>query len=142
MHFHVKTGHQGRSWTISSMRNSGFWILGSNANVNSVIFNCFHCKRNHRKLQQQVMADLPEVRVNPSPPFSYVGVDCFGPFGVREGRKTVKRYGILYVCMSSRAVHIEISTSLSTDAFINSLRRVIAIRGPIRTLYCDKGTNF
>ncbi|XP_023188127.1 uncharacterized protein LOC111608396 [Xiphophorus maculatus] len=88
------------------------------------------------------MAELPEVRTKTAPPFTYCGVDCFGPFIVKEGRKEVKRYGLLFTCLCSRAVHIETLDDLSTDAFMSALRVLIAIRGPVRQLRCDQGTNF
>ena len=77
-----------------------------------------------------------------APPFTYSAVDYFGPFMVKEGRKEIKRYGVLFTCMASRAIHIETSTSLETDAFINALRRFQAERGPVRQLRSDRGTNF
>lgn len=88
------------------------------------------------------MADLPEERTEESPPFTYCGIDCFGPFIVKEGRKELKRYGLLFTCLCSRAVHIETLDDLTTDAFINALRVFISIRGPVRQLRCDQGTNF
>lgn len=88
------------------------------------------------------MADLPSDRVDPSTPFTYCGVDYFGPFFVKEGRKELKRYGALFTCMASRAIHIEIANSLTTDSFLNALRRFLAIRGPIKQLRSDQGTNF
>ena len=54
----------------------------------------------------------------------------------------MKRYGVLFTCLASRAIHLETSTSLETDAFINALRRFICRRGPIRQLRSDQGTNF
>ena len=88
------------------------------------------------------MADLPQERVESTPPFTYCGMDCFGPFIVREGRKDLKRYGVIFTCMSSRAVHIEELDDMTTDAFINALRCFIAIRGPVQQLRSDQGSNF
>ncbi|KAJ0004820.1 hypothetical protein NQD34_011034 [Periophthalmus magnuspinnatus] len=88
------------------------------------------------------MSDLPEDRVEMTPPFSYCGIDCFGPFYVKEGRKELKRYGLLFTCMCSRAIHIEMLDDLTSDAFINALRCFIAIRGHVRQIRCDQGTNF
>ena len=88
------------------------------------------------------MANLPQDRVEPSPPFTFSGMDCFGPFIIKEGRKQLKRYGLLFTCMSSRAVHLEALDDMSTDAFINALRCFIAIRGSVQELRSDQGTNF
>jgi len=90
----------------------------------------------------QKMAPLPRNRLEPSPPFTYVGADCVGPFVVTEGRKQIKRYGVLFTCMASRAVHIEMVQDLSSDSYINALRCLFAIRGPAKTVYSDNGTNF
>ena len=86
------------------------------------------------------MAELPTERVEASDPFSYM--DCFGPFLVKKGRKEYKRYGLIFTCLSSRAVHIEMLEDLTTDMFINALRCFISLRGAIRQLHCDCGTNF
>ena len=87
------------------------------------------------------MADLPKERIAPAPPFTYCGVDYFGPFYIREGRKELKRYGALFTCLSSRAVHIETSNSLETDSFLNVLRRFITRSGPVCEIRSDQGTN-
>jgi hypothetical protein len=88
------------------------------------------------------MADLPRERMETTPPFTYCGMDCFGPFYVKDGRREVKRYGLLFTCLCSRAVHIEVLDDMTTDAFINALRALIALRGNVRQLRSDQGTNF
>jgi hypothetical protein len=90
----------------------------------------------------QKMGDLPEERTMQSPPFTYCGIDCFGPFYVKVARSTEKRYALMITCLASRAVHVELLDDMSTDSFINSLRSIIALRGNIRKLFCDRGTNF
>lgn len=88
------------------------------------------------------MADLPKQRVEPAPPFTYCAVDYFGPWHVKRGRSLVKRYGALFTCLASRAIHIEVADTMETDAFIQALRRFISRRGPVREIRCDRGTNF
>ena len=88
------------------------------------------------------MADLPKERLSQEPPFTYCGIDMFGPILVKEGRKEMKRYGCLFTCLSSRAIHIESTNSLSTDAFIQALRRFVSRRGNVWVIITDNGTNF
>ena len=66
--------------------------------------------------------------------------DCFGPFYVKDGR--LKRYGLLFTCMCSRTILIEMLDDLTSDAFLNALRCLIAVRGNISQLQSDQGTNF
>ena len=75
-------------------------------------------------------------------PFTYTGVDFFGPFYVKRGRDSEKVYGCLFTCLTRRAVHIEDETSLGTDAFIQALRRFISNRGCPKGIWSDNGTNF
>ncbi|XP_045167568.2 uncharacterized protein LOC123530855 [Mercenaria mercenaria] len=128
--------------TTNVIRNNGLWIIGCSSAVSHVILKCVVCRRLRCSFEGQKMADLPSDRLEPSPPFTYCAVDYFGPFYVKEGRKEMKRYGVLFTCLTCRAVHVETATSLETDSFINCLRRFIAIRGPIRQLRSDRGTNF
>lgn len=89
------------------------------------------------------MAELPADRVTPDkPPFTWVGIDCFGPFHIKRGRSLVKRYGCLFTCLTVRAIHIEIIHSLDTSSFINALQRFISRRGCPERIRSDNGTNF
>ncbi|XP_023204623.1 uncharacterized protein LOC111611627 [Xiphophorus maculatus] len=141
-HFHQRVHHQGRGMTMNELRSNGIWILGCSHAVSSYIYKCVKCRKFRRNTEIQRMADLPCERVEASPPFTYCGVDCFGPFYIKEGRKELKRYGLLFTCLCSRAVHIELLDDMTSDAFINSLRTLIAIRGNVRQLWSDQGTNF
>lgn len=89
------------------------------------------------------MAELPKDRVTPSePPFTYVGIDCFGPMEVKQGWSHAKRYGCLFTCWVVCAVHIEILHSASADSMINAIRRFISMRGCPKEIRSDNGTNF
>jgi len=88
------------------------------------------------------MACVPEDRLEPAPPFSYSAVDYFGPFIFKEKRSKVKRYGVLFTCMSSRSVHLETANSLDSSSFINALSHFMNRRGAVRQLRSDQGTNF
>ena len=88
------------------------------------------------------MADLPPDRTIDEPPFTNCGVDMFGLFLIKEERKELKRYGALFTCLSSRAVHIKCTCSLEADSFIQALRRFVARRRNIRVLRRNNGSNF
>jgi hypothetical protein len=139
-HYHEKYAHVGRYHVLSLVRER-FWILHGNAAVRRVIENCVRCRKNHGPTMTQKMADVPEERTSCDPPFTHSGVDIFGPFIIKDRRKEVKRYDAIFTCMASRAIHIEVVHTLETTSFLNALRRFIARRGSIKTLFCDNGTN-
>ena len=88
------------------------------------------------------MADLLTDRFQEEPPFTHCGVDMFGPFHIKERRNTLKCYGVLFTCLVSRAIHIEMTKTMDTDSFILALRHFIARRGNVRSIRCDNGSNF
>lgn len=141
-HFHKRIQHQGRGQTLNHIREHGYWIIGGSSVVKDTIAGCITCHRLRRPPEHQKMADLPAERLEQSPLFCHVGIDCFGPFMIQRGRSAVKRYGLIVTCLYSRAVHLEPLDDLSTDCFLNCLRCIIAIRGKISTIRCDQGTNF
>lgn len=89
------------------------------------------------------MGQLPLDRLTPYVrPFSYTGLDYFGPILVTIGRRKEKRWVALFTCLTIRAVHLEIAENLSSDACLVSLQNFCNLRGfPIR-IRSDNGTNF
>ena len=142
MYYHEKCLHQGRGITVNTIRRAGYWIVSLVSGVASVIFKCITCRRLYKPYIVQKMADLPCDRVEEAPPFTFSAVDVFGPYHVKSGRKSVKRYAVLFTCLCCRAIHIEVANSLSTDSFINAFRRFVSIRGTVSLLRSDCGTNF
>ena len=139
---HPVTDMMGQESVLSSIREE-YWIVKGRAAVKRVIRSCVMCQRRKARLGEQFMASLPQTRLTPdTPPFTYVGVDYFGPFLVKQRRCTVKRYGCIFTCFTTRAVHIEISHSLDTDSMLNALRRFISIRGCPEQIKSDRGSNF
>ncbi|XP_035660814.1 uncharacterized protein LOC118405422 [Branchiostoma floridae] len=138
---HEEHGHMGRNYVISKSRER-YWIPQVNALVRRLNKKCVTCRRLRGKTGKQQMADLPSSRLTPDePPFTRVGVDYFGPIETKRGRSIVKRYGVVFTCMSSRAVHIEKADSLDTDSCINALRRFVSRRGQVKEMWSDNGTN-
>ena len=78
-HFHKKVQLQGRGITMNEIRSNGIWVLPLSSAVSSLIHKCVKCRRQRRPLEDQKMANLPMDRVEPSPSFTYWGMDCFGP---------------------------------------------------------------
>ncbi|XP_067023488.1 uncharacterized protein [Acropora muricata] len=139
---HEIFGHVGREHVLSLLREK-FWLVKGQAMVRRVLNACFSCRKRNQLPMMQKMADLPHERVaSQEPPFTYIGVDCFGPFHIKRGCCLEKRYGVLFTCLTIRAVHVEIAHSLDTSSFINALRRFIARRGVPQEIRSDNGTNF
>ena len=139
---HEMLGHTGRDHVMTDVRQS-YWILKCGTVIKKVLRGCVICKRNNPRPLSQEMSTLPKDRmVAGEPPFTRVGTDCFGPFVIRKGRTDHKRYGLLFTCLASRDINIEILESMETDSFINGLRRFIARRGAVKSIRSDNGSNF
>lgn len=146
-HYHMQVEHQGRHFTEGAIRAAGLWIVVGKRLISSVLHHCVTCRKLRGKPEVQKMADLPPERLETSPPFSYVGLNVFGPWTVvnqrtRGGAAQSKRWAILFTCMNTRGVHIEVIESLDEHSCINALRRFFAIRGPAKQFRSDRGTNF
>lgn len=107
-----------------------YWITRGRQTIARILNDCFRCRIQRGKTVQPVMADLPAGRLQyGAPAFANTGVDCFGPFEVVLFRRKVKRWLVLFVCMTSRAVHMEIVFTMTTDSFLSCLWRFEARRG-------------
>ena len=138
---HSKNGHVGLQHVLAELREK-YWILRGPSTVKKTIGKCMVCKRQRSPLLTQQMAPLIQEQTTPDkPPFTFVGVDYFGPFTVKVGRSHVKRYGCLFSCLTTRAVHIEVAHSLTTDSFISAYQRFTSRRGYPEKLFSDNGTN-
>jgi Pao retrotransposon peptidase/Family of unknown function (DUF5641)/Protein of unknown function (DUF1759)/Putative peptidase (DUF1758)/Integrase zinc binding domain len=142
---HFRLAHAGPQLVLASLRQR-YWPLRGLREIKSIIHQCITCHKLKAKSAMQLMGSLPQDRVTASRPFLKVGIDFGGPLMVKTSRirKTVitKSYIALFVCMSTKAVHIELVSSLSTDAFILAFKRFISRRGLAHTIYSDNGTNF
>ena len=139
---HEQKGHAGLNTVLATLRQR-YWIIRGIGAVKGVIHKCFNCKRRLATPCTQRMAQLPPERLTPDkPPFTFVGVDYFGPILVKVGRAQCKRYGCLFTCLTTRAVHVEIAHSLDTDSFLCAFRRFTSRRGSPKKVFSDNGTNF
>lgn len=142
---HKDTLHGGIQLMLQTLRQN-YWILHVRTLVKQCCHECTTCRRQRHSLINQQMASLPLSRVTPTPPFSVSGVDFCGPFNIRIGSKKArtqkKTYVAIFICMSTKAVHIELAEDLSAEAFINVFTRFVNRRGPCHRLTSDNGTNF
>lgn len=142
---HLATLHGGARLTLSYIRQQ-YWIVGGNRAVKSQLRRCVRCHRFRSKENYQLMADLPSQRVTPSRPFTHTGVDFTGHVDIKlnkgRGVKTSKGYIAIFVCLATKAVHIELVSDLSTETFLNALQRMCSRRGTPSHMYSDCGTNF
>ncbi|XP_055920727.1 uncharacterized protein LOC129952226 [Eupeodes corollae] len=141
---HDSHNHCGPQTLLSILRQQ-FWPIKGKITARHTVHNCIRCTRTRPNLMTQIMGNLPADRVTPNRPFLISGVDFCGPLWVHfkiRGKKPHKVYLAVFCCFSTKAVHLEIVTDLTTEAFIGAVRRFISRRGRIQTLYCDNATNF
>lgn len=144
-HYHTIHCHPGTD-TLHAILRQQFWILSARRVIRHCVFKCVRCFRCRPKSKAPFMADLPTDRVTPQPVFSQVSIDFAGPFLVKSSTlrnaKLLKAYFCVFVCLSTKAVHLEPVSSLSTDAFLATLQRFVSRRGTPSLIRSDCGTNF
>jgi hypothetical protein len=142
---HEKELHAGPSATITAIREK-YWPLSARSVVRNLIYKCHTCFKVNPQTTDQLMGNLPSIRVTPSMPFSHCGVDYAGPILIKEGnrrsKKTIKSYIALFKCFATKAVHIEIVTDATCEAFLAALKRFMARRGKVSSIHSDNATYF
>ncbi|XP_062713921.1 uncharacterized protein LOC134290744 [Aedes albopictus] len=141
-YYHSKHHHQNHNTTINELRQR-YSIPHLKATYNSIRRSCQQCKNDKALPQSPSMGDLPLPRLAAySRPFTYMGVDYFGPYVIALGRRLEKRWVLLATCLTTRAIHLQIVHTLTTDSCIMALRNVMSRRGVPAVIYSDRGTNF
>lgn len=142
MDFHINYKHLNHESVVNEIRQR-YYIPRLRAVIKTILKRCQMCKIKKATPNYPQMAKLPEARMAAfCRPFTYTGVDYFGPIMVTVGRRTEKRYGALFTCLTVRAVHIEVVNSLNTSSCIIAIRNFICRRGTPREFFSDNGTNF
>lgn len=144
-YYHIKLMHAGPQLLLSVIREH-YWPLGGRVLAKKICQKCIVCKRLKAVTARQIMGHLPPQRVNPGFPFEVTGTDYAGPFLIASkkgrGARLIKAYLCVFICFKTKAVHLELVSDLSTEAFILALRRFMSRRGKPREIFCDNGTNF
>ncbi|XP_074031851.1 uncharacterized protein [Leptinotarsa decemlineata] len=132
--------------SLHFLLSQNFWILSPKRAIRHVLSKCLRCFRVNPTPLEPFMGNLPSFRINQLKPFSCVGVDFGGPFFVTpskgRGIKSQKAYICLFICATTKAIHLELVSDLTTQAFLAALRRFIARRGRCSRILSDHGTNF
>ncbi|XP_055633870.1 uncharacterized protein LOC129774191 [Toxorhynchites rutilus septentrionalis] len=138
---HERYHHQNHETVVNELRQV-FRIPKLRVVFRNVRANCQWCKNQKAIPQAPLMGDLPMARLAAfNRPFTFAGVDYFGPIMVAVGRRSEKRWGVLVTCLTTRAVYIEVAHTLSADSCIMAIRNFMVRRGVPQQIYSDRGTN-
>ena len=135
---HESLKHADTEITLNALREK-YWVLGSRRVIRAVIQRCVACHRHDSSRVEAAPAPLPLNRIRDASVFEITGVDYAGPIYLKGGQKA---WICLFTCAVYRAVHLELSTGLSTPIFMMALRHLIARRGRPSFLYSDNRGNF
>lgn len=142
---HIESLHGSNKSTLAAIRNR-YWVMDGINAVKRYIHHCTICYKSKAKALNQLMGMLPHARVNLKRAFADSGVDYAGPITLRASKlrrcAIIKGYIAIFVCMATKAIHLEAVTDLTAEAFLAALRRFSARRGKIENIYSDNGTNF
>ena len=139
---HQNNGHAGPS-TLQAMICNDNLILGLRRLLKIISRSCVPCQKAYQRAQNKMMGHLPANRTRPEAPFAIAGLDFAGSLITVRGnprRPTLmKTYVCLFVCFSTKAVHLELCYDLSSET---AFRRFSNRRGQPAHVYCDNGRNF
>ena len=123
--------HAGVDVTLARVQTK-FWVPGSRKIIKQIKNRCVICRKIEKKVQTQIMGELEPERLQPFPAFYHTSLDLFGPFIIRDNikkRARSKAYGIIFNCMATRAVYLDIVDGYGTQYFLVTFRRFVTVRG-------------
>ena len=144
LHHHDKH-HREVDTTVTFIRNE-VWPIKVRKIAASVDSRCRICAEKRKRFAKQEMGVLPDFRSEIRPSFAVTCMDLFGPYDIRDdcvkkGPRIYKKvYGVIFTCASTRAVHLDVAVDYSTEAVIHTLRRLMAVRGDVRMIISDPGS--
>ena len=141
-HYHKRLLHVGVSQTLAQIRQK-YWIPQGRSEVRKVLKRCGYCRRYEGgPYKMPLIPPLPRKRVSESAPFTYTGVDYFGPLYVKTVTGTEKVWVCLYTCLVVRAIHLELMQDMTAEQFLLGFRRFVARRGTPRQVISDNASQF
>lgn len=119
-----------------------YWILRARATVRLVLYKCVWSTRENAKITTELMGDLPEVRVTRGTrAFIFMGVNYAGPVAIRAApgrdQKLPYAYIALFICLSTKAVHLELVSDYISATFIAAYYCFVSRRGLPQQMYSD-----
>ena len=139
---HEQAGHGGPTYTLMKTHER-FWIIHGISSVKFYIANCGKCALLKAKPVGQLMADLTSCRVTVcNKPFKFSGLDYLGPYTFRQNRSDCKAWGLLFTCLCTRCLHVELVTSLDLNSFLLAFTRFNNLRGAVDTFYSNNASTF
>ena len=142
---HHRNLHAGTQTLLYQLRQT-FWIINARKEIQTTLRNCLTCFKIKPQPVKQIMSDLPESRLEPHRPFSIIGIDYAGPINLKQSLRRnasiVKGYICLFICFVTKAIHIELVTDLTVNAFMSALRRFIGRRGIPNHIHSDNAKTF
>ncbi|XP_062713662.1 uncharacterized protein LOC134290520 [Aedes albopictus] len=140
--YHRRCLHANNETVLNRIRQR-FCIPALRTLIKRTSRKCQRCRISKAVPNPPLMAPLPAVRLASFiRPFTNTGIDYFGPLMVKQGRSTIKRWIVLFTCLSIRAIHLEVAHGLTTQSCVMAIRRFVARRGAPETIFSDNGTNF
>ena len=142
---HIQRMHGGIDALVYAIRKK-YWIIGLKTLVKKCLHNCITCTRDHGRAFKPPMGPLPRCRVAIDRAFLNVGIDFAGPVLILpasgRGRKPIKGYIAVFICMATKALHLELVMGLDTASFVMALERFVSRRGLCKSIWSDNGRNF
>jgi len=137
--------HCGPQHLLCHVRES-CWSLSGRSLARSIVHSCIACFKVKLQVSNYLMGNLPKERVTQHHPFANTGCDYAGYFLIKDrksrGFKLVKAYVCVFICLATKAINLELITSLDSEVFIAALKRFISLRGKPQSMYSDNGTTF
>ncbi|XP_023711286.1 uncharacterized protein LOC111866509 [Cryptotermes secundus] len=130
---HIRLHHLGLRMVLSELRDE-FWILRARQTIKKALRHCLPCKIAKNTRGQESEGPLPADRLKPTKPFTVTGVDFAGPLYLKVGSLTQKAYIVLFTCATTRDLHLELASDMSTDKFLMAFRRFSGRRGIPHTI--------
>lgn len=134
--------HAGMETTLAKLQTK-FWVPGARKIIKSVKDKCITCRRISKQTEEQCMGQVLAERLKPAPPFYHTAIDLFGPLTIKDtvkGRTRGKVYGVIFNCLVTRAVYLDLAEGYSSCDFLTTYQRFTAIRGSPKILFSDKGS--